>query len=87
MAQGAHQKREPLTIENEEERKKGKKSTQRNVVVIRQPHLLLLQKAIHLIRKKEKRVVKRGKNIAAKEVHLLQMNQILKQILTPGLST
>ena len=73
-------------LKTRKKEKKGKESTQRNVVVIRQPHFLLLQKAIHLIRKKEKRVVKRGKNIAAKEVHLLQMNQILKQILTPGLS-
>ena len=31
-------------------------------------------------------VVKRGKNIAAKKANLLQMNQILKQILTPSLS-
>ena len=81
MAQGAHQKRESLTTENEEEAKKGKGSTQRNVVVIHQSHLLLLQKVIHL-KKNRKRLVKRGENIAAKIVHLLQMNQILKQIIS-----
>ena len=85
MAQGAHQKREPLTTKNEEEAKKGKESTQRNVVVIHKPYLLLLQRVIHL-KENGKRLVKRGENIAAKKVHLLQMNQILKQILTPSLS-
>ena len=79
MAQRAHQKKEPLTIENEEEAQKGKESTQRNVV-IHHPHLLLLHKVIHL-KESPKNLVKRGKKI-----HLLQMNKILKQILTPSLS-
>ena len=84
MAQGAHQKKEPLTIENEEEAQKGKESTQRNVV-IHHPHLFLLHKVIHL-KESPKKLVKRGKNIAVKKFHLLQMNKILKQILTPSLS-
>ena len=54
VAQGAHQKREPLTFENKEEAKKGKESTQRNVVGINQSHLLLFQKVIHLKRKTKK---------------------------------
>ena len=69
MAQGAHQKREPLTIENEEEAKKGKESTQRNID-IHHPHLLLLQKVIRL-KESGKRLVKRERNIAVKKVHLL----------------
>ena len=71
--------------ENEGEAKKGKESTQRNIFVIRQPHLLLLQRVIHL-KENGKRLVKRGENITAKKLHFLQMNQILKQILKPSLS-
>ena len=40
----------------------------------------------HSPEKNGKRLVKRGKDIVAKKVHLLQMNQVLKQILTPSLS-
>ena len=43
VAQRARQK-EPLTIENGEEAKSGKERIQRNVVVIHQHLLLLLQK-------------------------------------------
>ena len=77
-------KKEPLTTENEKEAKIGKESTQRNVTIIHQPHLLLLQKVIHL-KENEKRLPKREKNIAARKVHL-QIKQILKQILRPCLS-
>ena len=59
MAQGAHQKREPLTIENQEKSKKGKESTQRSVVIIHQSHLLLLEKVIHLKKKRKKAGKKR----------------------------
>ena len=63
-------------------KKKGHESTPRKVVIIHQPHLLLLQKVIPL-KEKRKRLVKTAENIATKKVHLLQMNQILKKIFTP----
>ena len=84
-ASGSSPKKGASDDQNEEEEKKGKESTQRNVVIIHQPHLLLLLKVIHL-KKNGKRLVKRGKIIAAKKVYLLQINLILKQILTPKLS-
>ena len=66
MVQRAHQKREPLTTENEEEAKIGKESTQRNITIIHQPHLLLLQKVIHL-KENEKRLPKREKKYRRKK--------------------
>ena len=82
-AQGDHQKREPLTIENEVETRNEKESILRefNERITRQHHFHLVQKVAHFS-KKRKRPVRR-KNIVVRRVSRLhQVNQIWKQIST-----